>query len=163
MEYCIALFISRREGFFKEKACINCSVDEYCACDDADQLFDVDSVMREKLIDIGRGVKMTEPLKVEKGLLTGNGIMGSISHKGILGIRNSDNTLQFTDLNNGKQVSMKVESYTIAAYYDDVIILLTDNKPLREATVESVFNNPTIETFKVIEGAKNISLFPEYV
>ena len=63
MEYFVALFIAGRERFFKEKACINCSIDRYCACDGADMLFDVDSVIRKKLIDVGQGVKMTEPIK----------------------------------------------------------------------------------------------------
>ena len=56
MEDCIALFVSGREDFFEEKACINCSVDIFCACDDADTLFDVDRVMRQKLVDLGEGV-----------------------------------------------------------------------------------------------------------
>ena len=164
MEYNVALFISRRKWIFRERACINCPVDEFCACDGADILFDIDGVMRKELIDVGQGVRMTEPLKVEKGLLAGRCIRASLSHNGILAIcaeessseqSNDECTIQFTDLNTNRQVFMKVESYSLVAFYDSMI-LLTSDKPLREARVEEVFKNPTIEIFKEIEGTSNV-------
>ena len=84
MEGCIALFVSGREHFFREKACINCPIDKYCVCDGADVLFDIDGVLRKELVEVGRGVRMTQPLKVEKGFLTGGHIYASLSHKGCL-------------------------------------------------------------------------------
>ena len=80
MEVHIALFVVGREGFFKEKACINCPVDCYCACKSADILFDIDSVLVQSLIDVGQGVAMSEPLKVERRLMTGDNIYASLSH-----------------------------------------------------------------------------------
>ena len=96
MEYSVALFIAEREGFFREKACINCSVDEYCACDGADVLFDIEGVMKKELVDVGQGVKMTEPIEVKKGLMTGNSIYASLSHNGILAICANWDAVQFT-------------------------------------------------------------------
>ena len=64
MERCVALFISGRKGFFREKACINCSVDEYCACEGADILFDIDGVMRKELVDIGEGISISISNKI---------------------------------------------------------------------------------------------------
>ena len=166
MEYNVALFIAGREGFFREKTCINCSVDEYCACDGADILFDIDSVMRKELIDVGQGVRMTEPVKVEKRLLTGDRIFASLSHNGILAICikesssdwfNNERTIQFTDLYNYKQIDVKVENDSLASFYDNMLLLLTLRKPLREATVEEVFDNPIIETFKEIEETSNVN------
>ena len=86
MERCVALFISRRKGFFREKACINCSIDKYCAFNGANILSTIDTVMRKELIDVGQGVKMTEPTKVEKGLRTGDSVFASLSHQGILAV-----------------------------------------------------------------------------
>lgn len=159
MKNIIAVFISGRKNNFGEPACIDCPVDKFCACDDADVLFDIDGVMRKKLIDVGQGVKLSEFLKVEKELLTGQDIYASLSHQGILAICVSSDqrsTIQFTDLNNNIQVKMSIEGDTLAAYYDNMILILTYRKPLREATVESVFNNPTVDTFDAIEGTLDV-------
>lgn len=159
MEYCIALFISEREGFFREKAWINCPIDEYCACDGADFLFDVDTVMRKELIDVGERVKMTKPIRVERGLIGGEYIYASLSHQGILAIHANSNSkyiIQFTNLNTNEQVKVKVEFHSIIGFYDSMLLLLTWDRPLREATVEEVFNNPRIETFREIGGTKNV-------
>ena len=161
MERSIALFISGRKSFFREVACINCSVDEYCACDGADVLFDVDRVMRKGLVDVGQGVRITEPIKVEKGLLVGDNIYVSLSHDGILAICPNYSTIQLTDLNINKQVEMEVEDDSLVAFYDDIILLLTFRKPLREARVEEVFENPTIETFKKIEGTSDVKPYTD--
>ena len=161
MERCVALFISGRRGFFRESACINCPVDEYCVCDDANVLFDVNSVMRKKLINVGEGVTMSESLKMDKGLLTGDDIFASLSHKGILAIYADCKVIQFTDLNNGRQVKMKVENTTRTSFYDSIILLLTWRIPLREATVEEVFKSPRIETFKEIEGTDGVEPYTD--
>ena len=66
MEYCLALYIAGKEDFLRKKACINCSIDKYCACDNADILFDIKEIMKMRLIHVGEGVGLTQPLKVEK-------------------------------------------------------------------------------------------------
>ena len=157
IEYCVALFIAGIEEFFREKACIDCPIDEYCACDDADMLFDVDAVMKQKLINVGEGVKMTQPIKVEKELITGDWICASLSHQGILAIYVDCNIIQFTNLNTNKQVEMRVEDWSNVGFYDSMVLLLTDGKDLREATVEEVFNDPRIGTFREIEGTGYVS------
>ena len=113
--------------------------------------------MKKKLIDVGQGVKMTEPVKVEKGLRTGGEIHASLSHQGIFAIcDNSNDIIQFTNLNTNRQVKIKVEWESITGFYDSMLLLLTDSKPLREASVEEVFNNPRKETFRKIEGTSNV-------
>ena len=130
MERCVALFISGRKGFFKERTCINCSIDEFCACDGADVLFDLDRVMRKELVDVGQGVKMTEPIEVKKGLMTGNCIYASLSHNGIIAIGVNWNTVQLTDLNTNRQVEMNVERYSLVGFYDTMLLLLIYWNPL---------------------------------
>ena len=80
MEGYIALFVSGRKSFFWKNACIDCPVDKYCACDGADVLFDIDKVMKLRLINVESGMKMTEPLKVDMGLATGRSIGIFLSH-----------------------------------------------------------------------------------
>ena len=158
MEVYIAFFVAGREEFFKEKAWINCPIDRYCACDSADMLFDVDSVMRKKLVNVGQDVKITEPIKVEKGLITGDYIRASLSHQGILAVcaySDSNHIIQFTNLNTNKQVKMRVEDISIIAFYDNMSLLLTHSRSLREGTVEEVFKDPRLKTFREIEGPNN--------
>lgn len=97
---------------------------------------------------------MTEPLKVERKLAAGNGVFASLSHQGILAIcvkiSRSIYIIQFTNLNDGRQVEIKSRTNFVVAFYDNMILLLAFWDFFREATVESVFDNPTIKTFKVM-------------
>lgn len=155
MENFIALFVSKRESFFKEKASINCSIDKFCACDDTDSLFDVDRVMRKKLIDIGEGVQISEPINVEMGLLVGNMTSASLSHQGVLAIC-VDGVIQLINLKNDRQVKIEVKKRCFAGFYDSMILLLTWKSSLKEALVECVFNNPMVETFNEIKETNNV-------
>lgn len=119
-------------------------------------VFDIKDVMEKDLIDLGQGVKMTEPLRVDKGLITGDSVFASLSHQGVLFICVDDDTVQFTDLNNNRQVRMTVENYSLAGFYNDMVILLVCNVPLMEAIMENVFEDPNIEIFKEIEGTSNV-------
>ena len=67
--------------------------------------------MQEKstLIDVGRGVKMTESINVKNGLLIGECIFMALSHQGILDIYADRNIVQFTDLNDNKRVEIDIE------------------------------------------------------
>ena len=135
--------------------CINTTVGKFRAFPFIEKVLDIKKVMPKKLIDVGQGVKMTEPINVEKGLLTGDYIHASLSHQGILAICASK-TIQFIDLNTNRQVEMEVETDSLAGFYNNMVLLLTYDKPLREATVEKVFNNPRIETFKEIKGTNDV-------
>ena len=123
-------------------------------------MFDIEGVMRKELVDVGAGVKMSEPLKVEKRLTTGEFVFVSLSHQGILAICASPShsiyLAQFTDLNINRQVEVNIKSITQLEFYDNVVLLLTREKPLREARVEVVFENPTLETFKEIGETNNV-------
>ena len=94
MKLFISLFVSNRKDFFREEACIGCLIAYYCACDDVDTLFDVGTVMKQRLIDVGEGVKMSEPVKVERELLGGFRASVFISHKGMLAICVKENFSQ---------------------------------------------------------------------
>ena len=56
---------------------------------------------------------------------------------------------------------MSVEGTSIIGFYNSMMLLLTWGKPLREATVEEVFNNPYTWTFKKIEGTNNVDSFTD--
>ena len=156
MEGAVALFAANRRGFFREEACVDCPVDCYCACDGADTLFDVGGALGQELVDVGEGVMMGVPLRVERELLIGSEVYASLSHKGVLVICVGDDTLQFTDLNDGRQVEIEVEGDTRVGFYDEAALLLTSWKPLREAAVEDIFNDPVIGAFRKIEGTSHV-------
>lgn len=157
MEVYIALFISNKGHLFKEKTYVDCPIDRFCACDGADILFDIDGVMRQKLIDVGEGVKMSEPLKVDRYLASEECVDASLSHQGILAIYDRyDNIIQFTNLNNGKQVVVPIYSTTHIAFYDNMVLFLTERKSLKETTVDDIFYNHDIKTLKIITGTSNI-------
>ena len=75
----VALYIAGEENFFVKEACINCPVDRFCACDDADVLFDIDRVMKQRFVDVGEGIRVSEPVTVEKGLWCGRDFFASLS------------------------------------------------------------------------------------
>ena len=137
--------------------CINTSVDKFKAFLSVEKVFDIEGVVEKELVDVGQGVKMTEPVKVEKKLIMGYSIYASLSHNGIVAICVNNNTIQLTDLNTNKQVKMKSEKKSLIGFYDSMLLLLTRGKHLREARVEEVFNNPKIKTFKEIEGTRNVN------
>ena len=51
-------------------------------------------------------------------------------------------------MNNNNQVKIEAESESIVAFYDKRMILLTFNKPLREAEVKDVFRTPNASIFR---------------
>ena len=154
----IALFVKEKERFFKKKACVNCSINNFCGCDGADLLFGIDRVIMQGLFNVGEGIRMRKLFVVEKGLITGENVFASISHNGILAIYADDKGIvQFTSLNNNEKVEINVESTSHVGFYDNKILLLTQGKPLREATVNEVFENPEIKTFREIKGTHNVN------
>ena len=148
------LLLNVKSSLLTSSCCLKSPMDEFKAFSSVEKVFDIKGVMEKELVNVGEGVKMSEPLKVEKRLLTGNNLYVSLSHQGILAICVEGNTIQFTDLNTDRQVEMKVERSSLAGYYDNKILLLTFWENLREATVENVFENPNIRTFKYIYGTQ---------
>ena len=148
MEQIALYIIENKEDLFVERARINCTVDKFCACDNAYELFGIGEVMQRKLVDVGEGVKVSEPVEVERGLRSeGKWFFASLSHRGVLAIcscledndGNETYTLQLTGLGTDRRVEMEVENCTSVAFYDDKMILLTEGRPLREGNVEDVF------------------------
>ena len=89
---------------------INTTIDKFRAFTSVEKAFNIEGVMKKRLVDVGQRVEMTDPLTVKKNLLTGGDVLASLSHKGILAIYTHDNiTIQFTNLLNDKQVKMNVE------------------------------------------------------
>lgn len=159
MEGDVGPFNSGREGLFGEHTHINCSIAEFCACEGANNLFDIEEVMRQKHIDLGEGIMISEPLNVDRWLLTGGDIFASLSHQGILAIcaYSGGNNIQFTNLYSSMQVEMDIEDNSLVGFYDNMALLLTEGRPLREGTVKSIFENPSIERFREIEGTNNVN------
>ena len=149
-------YVASEEDFFDAPRCIDCSIEEYCAFPNADRVLEVDRVYEKKLIDIGEGVMISEPVMVEKGLRMGEDtFFASLSHQGILAIY-SCGRVQFTNLRNGKQADVEVEDWSNVAFYDNRVILLTRGKPLREATVDDVFNEQDVSVFKRIGDVDDV-------
>ena len=106
------------------KYCANTEIGEFSAFPSVEEVFDIEDVMEKELIDVGQGVKMTEPLKVEKGLIAGGYV--SLSHQGILAIctySNSKYIIQFTNLNTNIPFKIEVENTSIVGFYDNVALL----------------------------------------
>ena len=141
-----------------EETNINCSVSDYYGCEGANVLFNVDTIMKCELFDVGGGIMISKPVKVDWKLKRGEVSFVSLSHQGILAICSDDegHVVEFTNLNMNKQVEMKVEGSTNVGFYDDKIILLTWQKPLRESNVKKVFDEPSISIFERIGSVENI-------
>ena len=60
--------------------CINTTVDNFRSFPFVEDVFDIDATMGKELVDVGEGVRMTQPLKVDKNLLSGDSIHASLSH-----------------------------------------------------------------------------------
>lgn len=141
--------------FIPPKHYIKTVVDKFKAFPSVKEVFDIEEMMGRNLINVGQRVKMTESLNVEKSLVTGSDIYASISHRGILAICANRSIIQFTDLNNGRQVWTRVENWTLIGFYNAMVLLLTYGMSLREAPVEKVFDNLTIDIFQNISGTKH--------
>ena len=103
---------------------------------------------------------MSEPVKVEKRLLSGWEVHVSLSHQGILAICACSDRyyfVQLTNLNDNRQVEMAVQHRTSVGFYDGMILFLDTCMPLREATVNEIFENPTINILKIIEGTTDVN------
>lgn len=157
----VAIYITRHnKNFFVERAHINCPVSEFCACDGADKLFNVDAVLGRELVDIGEGILVSKPVKVERALRAGGDyVFASLSHNGILAIHSYREYyfVQFTNLNSDEQVELKVRSEILVGFYDDMAILLPFNDVIRETSVENVFKGYDLYNFKTIV---RLSVFP---
>ena len=151
------LLLNEKTPLFKTSYCINTTVDNFRAFPFVEKVFDIDGVLKQRLVEIGQEVKMSEPIKLDKRLSTGNWISASLSHQGILAIyTHNPFTIQFNDLNTSRQVRIRVEKDSLVGFYDNNAILLTQGEYLREATVERAFNYPSVTSFGIIGGAMNV-------
>lgn len=56
---------------------------------------------------------------------------------------------------------MKIDGASLPCFYDDKILILTNNKPLKESTIKNIFDRPTIKTFKDIAGTEKVCPFAD--
>ena len=160
----ISLFVARGKYFFGALSNVGCSVEEFCACDSADILFNVEEVMGKALVPQGNGVSISEPVKVRTYFEDKGGMFRtSLSHKGVLAVCSlcKGFVVQLTRLKDNKQVEFKIENESHIGFYDDKILLLTLGGPLRESRVKCVFNNPNVCTFQNIKDSKRIRRCPD--
>lgn len=120
--------------------------------------------MKKELYNVGNGVRVSESLPIKNIFPQESVDYLSLSYNGILALcidvsygisQVCRYVIQFTDLNNNRQLRVKLRDWSTIAFYDNMALLVSYDKPLREAVVESVFEKPTIDTFKVIEGTKD--------
>ena len=152
------LLNERAPLFASPKYCINTTVENFRAFPLVEDVFDFEEVMKKELIDVGQGVRISKPIVPKNNLPWCNTFpSASLSHKGILAITydGHGHHIEFTDLNTGEEVHTRETNNNFVGFYDDMILLLTRWKPLREATVENVFNG--LFKFKKIEGTNNVA------
>lgn len=156
----IALYCVSEPDFFTTPYCINCQIAKFCAFNGADYVFDIDSVLRQKLVRVDEGIEISEPVPFEKISGEGFGFFISLSHNGVLAIYHHalDNVIQFVDLINDKNVEVSVECPSQVGFYDDKMILLTYYKPLRETRVADIFVTPSVDIFKNINEIHTVDL-----
>lgn len=159
-KWAVFLLLNERTPLFTPpECCIDTTVDSFRAFPGLGRVFDIEGVMQKPLVSVREGVRMSAPLRVEKGLIGGDYIFASLSHRGVLAICVDGSTIQFTDLNDDRQVETGVEDWTLVGFYDEMALLLTCGRPLREAAVADVFGSPALGTFGVIEGT--VPLVPD--
>ena len=157
-------YVASEEGFFDTPCCIDCEIEKYCAFDNADRVLGVDRVYKKRLINIGEGIVISEPVIMEKRLrVEGRDFCASLSHQGVLAIYSYDrnHVIQFTNLVSEMQVEVEVEDTSNITLYDDKMILLTCYKPLREARVGEVFNKKRVSVFKRIGDVDEVDPFTD--
>ena len=113
--------------------CANTTIDKPKAFSSVEKVFGIEGVMRKEPLGVGQEVMISKPLKVDKKLMTGSNINVSLSHQGIVAICACTNCYRFqlTDLNNDKQVDMKVEDSPLAGFYNNAVLLVSWNKKMR--------------------------------
>ena len=120
------LLLNEMTSLFKTNYCINTTVDNFIAFPFVEMALDIDGVLKQNFVDVGKEVKVSEPIKVEKGLMGGDWICASLSHQGILAVYvHNPSVVQFTDLKTNRQVKIDVEDYSLVGFYDNMILLLT--------------------------------------
>ncbi len=136
-------------------------INGYEAFEGVDNIFDIDSVMGQELINVLCGVRISRPVRVSMGFPThSTHYHVSISHNGIIAICGCNYpkyTIQFTNLLTKQQVNMRTKKDSNIAFYDDKFIMLTWREHLREGEVNEVFKNSNTCTLKNIG---NIGVHP---
>ena len=157
----VIFFISSREGFFVTPCCIDCPVEAYCAFPAADFVLDVDAVLGKPLVEIGAGIKVSEPVEVDRSLRTGSFVSASLSHEGVLATYVYDDThlVQLTDFVENRQVDIEVEGRTTVGFYDDVVLFITDAMTPRESRIKKVFEEHSVEVFEYIVDLEGIDCY----
>ena len=160
----VALFLTLTRHALATPALVDCPVDDFCAYPCADELAGIDEAMRARSIDIGFGVKMGSPHKLDYKLRGGSYIYSSLSHEGIFAVSSlvgERKAVQLTNMLSGNQCEFNVEGTTNIGFYDSNMLVLTYRKPIRRCSVSSMFEKPDISTLERVGEIDKVSCYTD--
>lgn len=167
--FALSIFFEKQlNEYYFSKSLIN----NYSAFDKAVEIFKVNDIMKQDLIDVGENVKMTKPIKFDiKSWEDDIVVSAAISHNGILasevipqyprpenvcfsfGINpcKPKNALRVIDLCGNRNVKVEECSDVSIGFYDNNIVLITEGKIL-QCIVDELFSTPTKTKFEEIKS-----------
>ena len=118
-------------------------VEAFEACEGVERLFHVGWALAEELVDTGHGVWVTAPRDEHTRFRReGERPLASLSPEGVFAVYHRVEyyeVIQFTDLRKyEREREVDVEGCSIAAFYDDRVLILTEDRPLVEAWVDEM-------------------------
>lgn len=160
----VAQFLCSRKNFFKTARNSSVLEPDYYVCDGVDEWFDVSSVSLSSFQNIGYGIKMAEVADLGNRFRTeGQFFYVSISHKGVVAVYSftDEKILELTDMNTFEKVELEVERRCLVGFYDDKLLAITYDYPLRECRVEDMFKNPDTSILKKVGKVDNVYTFAD--
>lgn len=120
-----------------------------CAFTGVDRVLGVERVHKRELVNVGRGVMVSEYVVIEGGLEVDRyNPHASLSHQRVFAL--------YTSLLNGRQVEMKEDNWTNVTFYDDNMIVPMLYRFIREEKAGEIFKKPRLFTFKNIRDVRNV-------
>lgn len=135
----IFLYISTRPWFFSDFAEVNCSIDNFCACEGANLIEGVNELVNLPLYDSGVGLLFSEVIPLSKLTVTGTYLYASLSEYGMFACYSSDyESVTFTSLISDEEFEVETSSHTMVCFYDDKVIFLTSGDRLKECSFDEL-------------------------
>ena len=117
---------------------------------------------KQASIELGEGICISEPVSLPYVTTKGDEIFASISHTGVFASYNDSGEMEIVSLVTGKKCRLYgCEDWTMAAFYDKYIILLTSGLKLRETCISTVFAEKSLKSFVEIPKSKKVSCFAD--
>lgn len=111
------------------------------------------NVMEQPMLNVAGNIKISKPTKIDMNLMNnGKDFTSSISHNGVIAICSKTGDkykLQITSLKDGRVLNTSVENRSTVGFYDNKIILITQNEVLRERDINSFLSDGNISKFKL--------------